>query len=283
MNFPIAEAKNLIRMALAEDLGSGDVSSHFAIPAKSRSQAVFIAKQNGVLAGMPFIELVCNELGAPIEVVHAFTDGSRVTTGQEIARIRGNTRDLLAAERTILNFLQHLCGVATETSRYTDILAGSSTHLLDTRKTMPGYRMLEKYAVAQAGGCNHRMGLYDMMMLKDNHIHACGGIQATVEKLLSQELPPVPIEVEVEDIDQLEEVLRAPVHQIMLDNMDLVSMQKAVEVIRQVKPQVKIEASGNMDLQRVRQLRNIGLDYISVGAVTHSAPAMDISLRFRDL
>lgn len=281
MKFPIQEAQNLIGLALAEDLGSGDVSGLWTIPSEAQSQAELKVKADGVIAGLQFIPLVCQEVDPSIQLEILVQDGDQVQFGDVIARLSGPSRSLLAAERTFLNFLQHLSGVATSTHQMVQAIdPKSNTQILDTRKTLPGYRLLQKWAVLQGGGTNHRIGLYDMVMLKENHINAAGGIQQALAQVWASKPPKMKVEVEVESLDQIEEALSYPIHQIMLDNMDCPTMQRGVEMAKSILPEVKVEASGNMTLSRIPEVSRTGVDYISIGALTHSVSAFDISLRF---
>ena len=281
MNFPYDRARQLVKLALEEDIASGDVSALWTIPSERVSEAELRSKAEGVLAGMPFIEIVCEEVDSSIKVELFYQDGQTVQNGDVIAKLKGPSQSLLGAERTFLNFLQHLSGVATQTQQYVNqISSESSTQILDTRKTLPGFRLLQKYAVAMGGGTNHRIGLYDMVMLKENHIEAAGGIALALEKVFDQKPHDMKVEVEVENLDQITEALEYPIHQIMLDNMDNELTREAVALIRAKSVDVKIEASGNMTLERIHSVSLTGVDYISVGALTHSVTAFDISLRF---
>jgi nicotinate-nucleotide pyrophosphorylase (carboxylating) len=277
--FPAQEAQTLIRMALDEDVRDGDFTSLWTMPAEQNCTAHLIAKQDGVLAGMDIIAIVYEALQEKVEIELFFKDGERVQKGETIAAISGRTQAMLTGERTILNLMQQLSGVATVTAAYMDALAGSKTVILDTRKTLPGYRLLQKYAVSMGGGSNHRMGLFDMVLIKDNHIQAAGSALAAVQAVQKQNDRNLRIEVEIESLEQLSTVLNQGVDVIMLDNMDKATMSEAVKMVKESGDSVKIEASGNMNLERVADLKDIGLDYISVGAITHSVPAMDISMR----
>ena len=202
----------------------------------------------------------------------------KVKAGTEIMTLRGPMRGLLSCERVLLNFMQRLSGIATAARAYADALAGAPTRLLDTRKTPPGHRALDKYAVAIGGGTNHRMGLYDMVLIKDNHAEACGSVRAAVEKVHAQYAGKYTVEAEVRTLAELESLLDAPVDIILLDNMDDALLKQAIAMARQRAPRLKLEASGNMDLARAARIRDFGLDFISVGALTHSVKALDISL-----
>lgn len=281
MNFPIKEALKLIKIALEEDLGSGDVSSLWTIPEVANSSAELRSKANGVLAGMEFVPLVCDQVDKGLQVDVLVNDGEYVEEGQVIAKIQGRSISILGAERTFLNFLQHLSGVASSTRQMVEAIdADSQTQILDTRKTLPGYRLLQKYAVKMGGGNNHRIGLYDMVMLKENHISAAGGITPALEKVFKVKPEQMKVEVELENLNQVEEALSYPIHQVMLDNMDCETMRQGVEKIRAINSEIMIEASGNMTLERIPEVSRTGVDYISIGALTHSVSAFDISLRF---
>lgn len=278
-NFPTEAALALIRLAIAEDVHTGDVTSLWTIPAEQKQKARLIAKGAGVLAGLPIIELVFKELKAPVELTLYKKDGDRVYSGELIAEIAGTTRALLTGERTLLNFIQQLSGVATITASYAEALSLGATRVLDTRKTLPGFRALQKYAVLAGGGINHRMGLFDMVLVKDNHIAACGGVLEALAVVKKNNTAGLRVEIEVENLDDLNRLLHQGVDVIMLDNMDNETMAQAVEIVRESGDPVKLEASGNMDLERLHEIAKIGLDYISVGALTHSVKALDISMR----
>jgi len=278
-DFPVEDARTLIRLALAEDVGSGDVTSQWTIPLTQTQTATLIAKQDGVLAGLAIPALVFAELKVPMQVNLLKKDGDRVSKGDKIATLTGTTQALLTGERTLLNFVQQLSGVASISREYADALKGGKTQVLDTRKTLPGFRRLQKYAVRAGGGSNHRMGLHDMVLVKDNHIEAAGGVLAALDMVKRNNTRNLKIELEVESLDQLKSLLHKGVDVIMLDNMDDSTMAQAVAIVRESGDAVKLEASGNMDLTRVQRIANLGLDYISVGALTHSVKALDISMR----
>lgn len=277
--FPVEDALTMIRLALSEDVRTGDVTSEFTIPEGQRETARLIAKEAGTLAGLPVIPLVFAELKAEVKVTFHKHDGDKVEKGDLIAELEGTTRDLLTGERTLLNFIQQLSGVATMASKYAEALKPGKTEILDTRKTVPGFRTLQKYAVRAGGGSNHRMGLFDMVLVKDNHIAASGGVLEALENVKAHNVRNLKVEMEVENLDDLQKLLHKGVDVIMLDNMDKATMQRAVEIVRKSGDQVKLEASGNMNLERVKDLASVGLDYISVGALTHSVKALDISMR----
>lgn len=277
--FPVEDALTLIRLALAEDVRAGDVTSLWTIPENQKERARLIAKEDGVLAGLPIVELVFRELKADVKVKLYRQDGDTVRTGDLIAELEGTTRDLLTGERTFLNFIQQLSGVATVTHRFQEALKAGRTKVLDTRKTIPGFRTLQKYAVRVGGGSNHRMGLFDMVLVKDNHIAACGGVLEALSVVKKHNDRNLMVEMEVENLDELKKLLNKGVDVIMLDNMSNAMMAEALKIIRESGDKVLVEGSGNMTLERAKEIATLGLDYISVGALTHSVKALDISMR----
>lgn len=280
LEFPVEDALQMIRLALHEDVRTGDITSIWTIPQDQKQKARLIAKESGVIAGLPIIDLVFQELKeTSLQVKMLLKDGDWVEKGTIIAELEGKTQSLLTAERCILNFIQQLSGVATSTRACVKALEKGRTQVLDTRKTIPGFRTLQKYAVRAGGGKNHRMGLFDMVLIKDNHITASGGVLEALAVVKKQNIHGVKIEVEVESLDDLRLLLHQGVDVIMLDNMDTATMTEAVKIVQESKDQVKLEASGNMSLERLKELATIGLDYISVGALTHSVKALDISMR----
>jgi nicotinate-nucleotide pyrophosphorylase (carboxylating) len=281
----------LVDLALAEDLGphfpGKDVTSFALIPLTHRGTASFVARRPGVLAGLPAVALVLAAVDPELEVETQMEDGTALDAGQQLAVVRGSTQSLLMAERTALNFLQRLSGVATLTRRYVDAVAGLPARILDTRKTTPGWRLLEKYAVRCGGGQNHRMGLYDAILIKDNHLAAMRHwsiADAVGEARANQLGSRMSVEVEVDSLEQLDEVLAAHPQSrpdiVLLDNMTADQMREAVARRNAVAPQVLLEASGGVNLETVRAIAETGVDRISVGALTHSAPALDIALDF---
>ena len=277
--FPAEDALRMIRIALAEDVRTGDVTSLWTIPENQTEHARLIAKEEGILAGLPVIDLVFAELGADVRVKLYKKDGDKVSAGDLIAELDGTTRDLLTGERTLLNFIQQLSGVATVAHRFQEALKPGPTKVLDTRKTIPGFRTLQKYAVRVGGGSNHRMGLFDMVLVKDNHIAACGGVLEALAVVKKHNTQNLMVEMEVENLDELKKLLNKGVDVIMLDNMSNEQMAEALKIIRESGDKVLVEGSGNMTLERAREIANLGLDYISVGALTHSVKALDISMR----
>jgi nicotinate-nucleotide pyrophosphorylase (carboxylating) len=272
--------QTLVKMALAEDLGEiGDVTSQATIGPEAIRHGEIVAKCGGVVAGLPVVSAVYQAVDPAVEIAPQVLDGDQVSAGTIVCTFEGGARSLLTGERTALNFLQRLSGIATLTRQFVDAVAGTKTVILDTRKTTPGWRLLEKYAVRMGGGQNHRIGLYDAVMIKDNHIVAAGGITAAVDKVRAY--PPaqnLPIILEVETLDQLDEALALNVNQILIDNMDETTMKQAVEI---AAGRVPLEASGNMSLERVAAVAATGVNFISVGALTHSAPAFDFSMRLQ--
>ena len=273
-----AEIEQLVQLALAEDLGDrGDVTSRATIPAEQRLQARITAKQAGVIAGLDVVDVVYRQVDPQMRVTPCVQDGTAANVGTVVCEVIGAGRSVLTGERVALNFVQRLSGIATLTAQFVAAVAGTPAVILDTRKTTPGWRILEKYAVRMGGGHNHRIGLYDMVLIKDNHIDAAGGITAAVEAVRSEpSAGDLPIEVEVETLDGLREALACKVDRILLDNMSLDQMRAAVEITAGRTP---LEASGNMALDRVRAVAETGVNFISVGALTHSAPALDLSMR----
>jgi nicotinate-nucleotide pyrophosphorylase (carboxylating) len=269
----------IIDAALMEDMPGGDITSESMVPAAAVSEAVFLAKEDGVLAGMPVARRVFEKVDPSVEIVEEAGDGAPFRKGDILARLKGPTIALLKGERTALNFLQRLSGTATATRRFVDAVAGTKARILDTRKTTPGLRLLEKYAVRMGGGTNHRLSLSDMVLIKDNHLRHVGSVAEAVRRARAAAKPGVRVEVEAADIGQVREALAAGADVIMLDNMPLDTMREAVAL---AAGRVPLEASGNMTLDRVRAVAGTGVDLISVGALTHSARAVDISLEFLD-
>jgi nicotinate-nucleotide pyrophosphorylase (carboxylating) len=287
MTFTAAEqaaCSKLVQLALHEDLGTaGDLTSNAIIPLELTGQAAFVARVNGVVAGLPAAALVCSAVDAKLRFQPLVEDGAKVQHGQRLATISGPMRSLLAAERTALNFLQRLSGVATQTSLYVEAIQGLQAKVLDTRKTTPGWRLLEKYAVRCGGGHNHRMNLSDGVLIKDNHLAGTAklfGIASAVQHARSFYNDSVPIEVEVDNILQLREVLAAKPTVVLLDNMTTERLHAAVIIRDELAPGVQLEASGGVTLASIRAIAETGVDRISVGALTHSAPALDIALDY---
>lgn len=264
----------IIRRALKEDIGSGDITSLCTIPEKAKLSGDFIAKANGVIAGLEIAEETFRMLDPKCLFVPRVKDGTRIKKGTCIASITGNGRALLAGERTALNFLQRMSGIATTTRAFVDAVAGTNAQILDTRKTAPGLRILDKLAVRLGGGTNHRFGLFDMILIKENHIAAAGGITQAVTQAWAYEKKHLAIEVEVRTLEELREALSLKVDRILLDNMDVATLKKAVAL---TAGRVPLEASGNVSLDNVVEIAKTGVDMISVGSLTHSVKALDIS------
>lgn len=273
------ELDRIISTALQEDIGSGDVTTNLIIPRTIISEAFMVAKENGIVAGLHVAKAVFKKLDKKIIWKNLVKEGEYVSAGTQIARLKGSYSTLLTGERTALNFLQRISGIATSASKYVKMIEGLNTIILDTRKTAPGLRMLDKYGVKMGGGTNHRIGLYDMVLIKDNHIKAAGGIIEAVTQIKNNLKKKIKIEVEVANLDEIKLALNAGVDIIMLDNMSLKQMKEAVKLI---DGKVKVEASGGINLKSVCTVAETGVDFISVGALTHSVKALDISMNFKN-
>ena len=272
----------MVRAALAEDVGSGDVTTLATVPADAVATAVMVARESLVICGLPLAEAVFREVSPDLNLAPVAADGQRVAKGQALLNIQGPDRAILTAERVALNFAQRLSGVATLTARFVEAVAGTGAQILDTRKTTPGWRRLEKYAVQCGGGVNHRMGLFDRILIKDNHLAALRGeppnaIEAAVRRARAQ-FPHLAVEVEADTLEQAGQACRAGADVILLDNMSNQDLRAAVRLIDR---RAKTEASGGVTLATVRAMAETGVDFISVGALTHSAPAADIALDFQ--
>ena len=275
----MVNAMALIQAALSEDVGDGDRTSEWTVPAESRSEAVIVAKQRVTLAGLAVAVEVFRAVDADLSVELRIDDSEEIKGGDVVMVIAGSTRSLLTAERTALNFLGRLSGIATLTRAFVSRVEGTGARIVDTRKTTPGWRALEKMAVRAGGGSNHRMGLDDMVLVKDNHIKAAGGLTAAIERVRRSNVG-LPVEVEVHTGEELKEALEAGVTRILLDNMTPDTLREAVSLVRErVGDSVTLEASGNVTLDTVLEVAETGVDLISVGALTHSAAAADFSLQ----
>lgn len=270
--------RDQIRQWLQEDVGSGDVTSLTTIPETHQSIGIIHVKEDGIIAGLPVAELVFDVVDPALRFTARADDGTKVVRGTILAEVEGCTRSILTGERLALNLMQRLSGIATKTGRFVDAIEGRATRLVDTRKTTPGHRMLEKYAVRAGGGHNHRFGLYDAVMIKDNHIEASGGITEAIAAARSRIPHTMKIEVETENIAQVREAIEAGADIIMLDNMDLETMKQAVAEIKHHAPHTVVEASGGVTLETVRHIADTGVDVISVGGLTYSFLSLDISL-----
>jgi nicotinate-nucleotide pyrophosphorylase (carboxylating) len=273
---PAVSIARLVRHALDEDIGRGDITTLATVPANARGTATLVARERGVIAGLDGARTVFRTLSKSVRFTAKVRDGRRVRPGAVIAEVRGPLRAILTGERVALNFLQRLSGIATLTRAYVE--RARPARVLDTRKTTPGLRALEKAAVRAGGGTNHRFALDELVMIKDNHIAAAGSITAAVD-CVRKHLPRRPIEVETRTLAEVREAAALKPDIIMLDNMTPARMRRAVAAIRSISPKTIIEASGRMTLARVRVVAKTGVDWISVGALTHSAPALDIALR----
>jgi len=263
-----------VERAFAEDIGGGDATADL-LPVDAQAVATLISREQAVLAGRPWFDACFQMLDAQTQLEWCAQDGDTVAAGTVLCQLRGRARSLVTAERSALNFLQLLSGTATTTSQYAAALAGTRTRLLDTRKTLPGLRLAQKYAVRCGGGVNHRVGLYDGILVKENHIIAAGGIGAAVAAARALH-PALPLEVEVENLDELAQATAAGVDRIMLDNFDVASMREAVRVTGGIVP---LEVSGNVELDTLRDIAATGVDFVSVGALTKHVKAIDLSLR----
>jgi nicotinate-nucleotide pyrophosphorylase (carboxylating) len=277
-------AERLVALALAEDLGTaGDITSR-ALIAETRPGTVdVVVRRPGIVAGLPVAEIVLRQLDRSARFETLMSDGAKASTGTVVATVHGSWRSLLAAERTILNFLMHLGGVATRTRQFVDAVAGTKARILDTRKTLPAWRLLEKYAVRAGGGTNYRIGLFDGCLIKDNHLAAWGeehqrnSIAGCIAAARAAVPVGIPVEVEVDTLEQLQEALTAGPDIVLLDNMDAATITKAVKLRDEFGPRVLLEASGGITLETVRAIAATGIDRISVGAITHSAAALDMA------
>ncbi len=302
VNWHSEEIEKIVRNALAEDIGPGDVSTAATTPPRAVARAHILARQTLVCAGLPLAENVFRALDPEMEVVCLHADGSLVEPGTDIVRIEGNARAILTGERTALNFLAHLCGIATLTRRFVEQLATTKTRIRDTRKTTPGLRALEKYAVKTGGGTNHRLGLYDAILLKENHIALAGGIKAALDKAHTYASPKVPppraasaydaagldpevvgpgplsVQVEVRDERELREALGAGAESVLLDNMTPARAAECVKIARGFRSDCVIEISGGITLDNARAYAETGADFLSSGILTHSASAANLSL-----
>ena len=271
----------LINLGIEEDINTGDITTESIIPATMNAVATMTAKQEGVVSGLEIVKMVYDRFQQDVVFTPYFNDGDRVNKGDVILKIEATYPTLLRGERLSLNIFQRMCGIATETAKYVKELAGTQTELLDTRKTAPGLRVLDKLAVKHGGGTNHRMGLYDMAMIKDNHIKMAGGITKAVEQVRSRIAEGIKIEVEATNLDEVKEAIAAGADIIMFDNMSNEAMTEASEVVKAAAKGIKTEASGNMSIPRLKEVAATGVDYISVGALTHTVKAMDISMNIQ--
>lgn len=277
------QIEQIVEIALAEDVGRGDVTTIATVPEDSFSKAAIVARENLILCGLPVAEIVFKKIDESVNVSPVKRDGDKVEANSTIAYVTGKTRGILTGERVALNFLQRLSGVATATSKFVEAIKGTNAKILDTRKTTPGLRKLEKYAVRCGGGANHRMGLYDQILIKDNHLAALKNespnpIFAAVKRA-RERFPSLIVEVEADTLDQVRQAVEANADIILLDNMTIEQIHEAVKI---VNSRCKLEVSGGVNLNTVRAFAETGVDFISVGSITHSARAVDIALDFVD-
>ena len=269
--------KRIVSLALKEDLGKGDVTSNLIISKEQKGEGVIISKEKGVIAGLELAKIVFKQVDPELAFKSYVKDGTEVKLNQQLCSVKGRVKSILSAERTALNFLQRLSGITTLTREYMKKIKGTKVKILDTRKTTPALRTLEKYAVRAGGGENHRHGLYDMILIKDNHIKSAGSISSAIELALKGK-KRFKIEIETKNLNEVREVLDYRINRIMLDNFNLKDLKKAVRLIRSKDKKVEIEASGQVNLKNVKDFALCGMDFISIGALTHSAKAIDISL-----
>jgi nicotinate-nucleotide pyrophosphorylase (carboxylating) len=279
LKLPPLLVERAVKAALKEDLGqAGDITSDATVPADAQGEAAIVARQDGVIAGLDLAEAAFKALDPEVRFKRIVDDGGRVAAGGTIAQVSGKTRALLTGERTALNFLNRLSGIATMTAAFVEAVDGTRVRIACTRKTTPGLRAFEKYAVRAGGGVNHRFGLYDAVLVKDNHIAAAGGLENALERLGARMRHLVKLEVEVDSLDQLEAALKFPIDAVLLDNMDVGTLKRAVHL---VGGRVLTEASGSVTLDNVREIALTGVDLISVGALTHSPRNLDSSLDWK--
>ena len=271
----------LIDLGIEEDINTGDITTESIIPESMNAVATMTAKQDGVISGLEIVKLVYERFQKDTVFTPYFKNGDSVKKGDVILKVEATYPTLLRGERLSLNIFQRMCGIATETAKYVKELVGTSTELLDTRKTAPGLRVLDKMAVKDGGGTNHRMGLYDMAMIKDNHIKMAGGITKAVEQVRANIPAGVKIEVEATNLAEVQEAVAAGADIIMFDNMTNDAMTEAAAYIKSTGKPIKTEASGNMSIPRLKEVAATGVDYISVGALTHTVKAMDISMNIQ--
>ncbi len=275
MQLPPSYIKQQVALALAEDIGKGDVTAEL-IPADKLAKAKIICREPAILCGTEWVSEIFKQLDTAIQIDWHYQDGDYIQSDQELCRLHGSARHLLSGERTALNFLQTLSATATQAHEYVIAVEGTGCRILDTRKTIPGLRLAQKYAVRCGGAHNHRAGLYDMVLVKENHIIAAGSIQAAVETA-RQLTPDIPVEVEVENLHQLQEALEAQADRILLDNLDIATLKQAVQI---TDKQIPLEASGGVTQKTVRDIAQTGVDYISIGSITKHIRAIDLSMLF---
>jgi nicotinate-nucleotide pyrophosphorylase (carboxylating) len=277
LSLPKKFITDIVAQALAEDVGTGDITTRAIARERDAMRGSISAQAPGVVAGLPLVREVFRQLDAKVKVEPVVEDGTKVKPGDELVRLSGPAAAILTGERTALNFLSMLSGMATATNRYVEAVAGTSTKIYDTRKTPPGLRLLAKYAVAAGGGINHRLGLFDAVLIKDNHIGLAGSVMEAVIRMRSHDRKHLPVEVEAETLLQVQEALDAKAEVILLDNMPFVQLRGAVKLINR---RAEVEVSGSVPLAEVRSIAHLGVDRISVGALTHSAPWLPMHLEW---
>jgi len=283
MNFSTKEnilIEKIVEQALLEDIGTGDITTDSVVHSNLKAKGIIKTSEDGIVAGLNIVNLVFKKLDSEIIFQEKIKDGMKVTRGKVLAEIGGSSRTILMGERVALNFLQRMSGIATITFKFCQEVKDFPVRIVDTRKTTPGLRILEKYAIRMGGGYNHRFGLYDAVLIKDNHIAVSGGIKSAVNSVRKQISHTVKIEVEVENLSQLKDALEMKVDIIMLDNMDLDTMEEAVKI---AKGKALIEASGGITLEKVRNIAQTGVDLISIGSLTHSVKSLDISMEIKNV
>ncbi|MCK4557446.1 MAG: carboxylating nicotinate-nucleotide diphosphorylase [Candidatus Aminicenantes bacterium] len=268
---------SIIEAALQEDLPQGDITSESIIPDDSRSRAIILAKEDGILAGMDVASRVFEKIDPDVEFKREKDDGQKFSKGETLAELEGSSISILKGERTALNFLQRMSGIATTTGRFVEALKGTRTKILDTRKTTPGLRNLEKYAVKMGGGQNHRRNLSEMVLIKDNHLKLVGSISEAVKRAKERIAPGIKVEVEATCLTEVQEAVRSGADMVMLDNM---SMGKMKEVVKWIEGRIPLEVSGSVTLSKIREIAALRIDFISVGSLTHSYRSVDISMEF---
>lgn len=276
MQLDLNEISRIIKTSLAEDIGKGDITSDLTIPEDENTEMVFTTREDIIVCGLPILDILFKEFEGKINSNELVKDGDRISAGSEILKVSGNARAILASERLALNLLQHMSGIATNSAKYVKAVEGTNVKILDTRKTKPGLREIEKYAVNIGGATNHRIRLDDGILIKDNHISIAGGMEEICKKLPEiREKSDLKIEIECDTLEQVKQALSAKADIILLDNMSISQLSEAVKM---VNGQALLEASGGITLNNIREIAETGVDFISVGALTHSAPAVDIGL-----
>jgi nicotinate-nucleotide pyrophosphorylase (carboxylating) len=271
------DIRPIIILALKEDIGNGDITTNAIFNGNDESEAVIIAKEDGIFCGGDIVKMIFNEIDPMVKVTIQKKDGKEVRIGEKVIKLKGHTKSLLSGERTCLNFIQRMSGIATETQKIASLLEKNNISVLDTRKTSPGLRLLDKYSVKCGGGKNHRIGLFDMVLIKDNHIQAAGSITEAVTRVREKYGKKYKVEVETKTPEEAAEASKCKVDIIMLDNMNYDLMKK---VIRIINGKSKIEVSGNITKERLKEISGLKVDFVSIGALTHSVKSFDLSMKF---